>query len=102
MATIEQTRATLADYIRRNPKMTFKELAAKLPGVSVSTLSQIARDHGIHRKPRLMATLDLSVLDECQCNRCQDDSLAGCRNNATVEKNGLHLCEGCAESKEVS
>ena len=44
--------------------MTFKELAAKLPGVSVSTLSQIARDHGIHRKPRLMANLDLSLLDE--------------------------------------
>lgn len=101
MDTITENKARVAAYIAAHPELTLRVVAAKL-NMAESTLSLLARDHGIHRKPRLMATLDLSVLDECQCKRCQDDSLAGCRNNATVEKNGLHLCEGCAESKEVS
>ena len=63
MAVTTENRTKLADYIRKHPEESFKSISEKLH-CSLSTVSVIARDHGIHRKPRLMANLDMSLLDE--------------------------------------
>jgi DNA-binding Lrp family transcriptional regulator len=41
-------RAKVADYIRRHPAKPFREISEEL-GISVPSLSEIARQHGINR-----------------------------------------------------
>jgi hypothetical protein len=60
VASIEETHSKLADHIRNNPEQSFKTISEKLH-CSETTISAIARGHGINRKPRV--TLDLSKLE---------------------------------------
>ena len=61
MASIEETHSKLADYIRNHPEQSFKAISEKLH-CSETTISTIAREHGINRKPRV--SIDLSKLED--------------------------------------
>jgi transcriptional regulator len=65
VATIEENRQKVADYIRLHPEMPYHAIADKL-GTTTATISAIARNARpeIKRKPRVVANLDLSKLDE--------------------------------------
>lgn len=62
MATFTENRLKLAEYIRNNPNVTFKVIAAKV-GCSLSTVAAVAREHHISRMPRILTDLNLSALD---------------------------------------
>jgi hypothetical protein len=59
MATRDEIRGTVADYIRRHPEQSYRKIAAKLH-CSYSTIFLVAREYQIVRreKPRVALTVD--------------------------------------------
>ena len=48
MMTRKQVRDAVADFIRTNPQMPYKEIGRRLH-VAPSTIGSISREYGIHR-----------------------------------------------------
>jgi len=47
--TKQEMKEKLAKYIRKNPQMAYREIAAKV-GISLPVVSAIAREFGIYRR----------------------------------------------------
>jgi DNA-binding Lrp family transcriptional regulator len=63
MATndLAEIRSKVADYLKANPDIPYRVLAERLL-CSLSTVSAIAREHGITRRPRVLSAESLKVL----------------------------------------
>ncbi|MGD1108411.1 MAG: AsnC family protein [Terracidiphilus sp.] len=51
-ATRQEVRRIIADYIRRNPTLSYAEIAKRI-SCSPSTVWKIAKEHSISRMPRI-------------------------------------------------
>ena len=58
----KEARATIADYLKAHPEISFKELALTL-NCSPSTIANISRQHGIVRQRKALSTADTAKLE---------------------------------------
>lgn len=57
-----EARATIANYLKTHPEVSFKELALTL-NCSLSTIATIARQHGVVRQRKALTTADAAKLE---------------------------------------
>lgn len=60
--TRTEARATIAEYLRNHPEVSFKDLALTL-NCSISTIATIARQHGIVRQRKALTIADTAKLE---------------------------------------
>jgi hypothetical protein len=60
--TRTEARAAIAEYLKKHPEVSFRELALTL-NCSPSTIATIARQHGIVRQRKALTTADTAKLE---------------------------------------
>ena len=58
----KEARATIAEYLRNHPEISFKQVALTL-NCSPSTIAAIARQHGIIRQRKALTAADAAKLE---------------------------------------